>query len=512
MDNSSSPISHFPPELLLKVFEYLVVRSSPTILLQVCHRWADIASSISSLWSRIDFLTPPAPLLQRCINQPIEIVLPSSPIVPTSNQLRAAREVLLLHSDRIRRLALDLPADQLRAMEPELSGVFPILADITICVIPDHHVIPSPNDFPEWRPVVIPPSPIRCLRLLSVRTPWILGHFQNLVEFILHDQWYSGFDPTMEIFIGILESSPQLAVLSVANAGPRLPLDTTTLPPATHVTHLQNLQHLYLEQKDPCDIGWMLNHLKIPASANVRIFVDFDSCGWSVAPLELVLDLALPNHPGFPHPTNLHRCTYAVDIRPMCIITAPNFAFSIAWNNVMRTHFDNLMMPFFRRAMAAGVIEDLTIIHHHPAQYAASTLQWDQIFGTLHSLRKLRVQQSSGDVDVSVWALFTSPPSPALRDLRLSSLVFSGEPQEERGGSREGLVERLVDYCAERDRRGYRLERLVIESPCPPPDLASLLAPYVDHLEIKEEDLSGEDIWDFESASRQMLHKFPSSV
>ena len=512
MDNPPSPVSHLPPELLVKIFEYLVVRSSPTTLLQICHRWADIASSISSLWSRIDFLTPPAPLLKRCINQPIEVILPSSPIVPTSNQLKAARLVLLRNNDRIRRLALDLSADHLRAMESELSGAYPILEDVSICVRHNRHRIPSFYAFPEWRPDAIPPSPIRHLRLLLVKTPWILVRFQNLVEFFLHDQWYSDFDPTMEIFLGILELSPQLTVLSVANAGPRLPLDTTIISPATRVIHLHNLQRLYLEQEDPCDIGWMLVHLKIPTSTNVRVFVDFDPHGESIVPLELVLDLALPNHPGFPHLTDLHRCTYAVDARSMCIITATNFAFSIAWNDVMPTHFDNLMMPFFRRAMATGLIEDLTIMHHHPVQCTTSVLQWDQIFGTLHSLRKLRMKQSSGSMDISVLALFESPPSPALRDLRLSSLVFSKEPQAERGGDRKGSAERLVNYCAERDRRGYRLEHLVIESSYPPPDLALSLAPYVDHLEVREEVLDDEDIWVFEFESRQMLHEFPSDV
>ena len=175
-------------------------------------------------------MTPPAPSLRRCINQPIEVILPSSPIVPTSNQLRAAKDVLLLCNDRIRRLALDLPADHLRATEPELSRAFPILADVSICVRHNRHRIPPFDDFPEWRPVATPPSPIRHLRLLLVKTPWTTGRFQNLVEFFLHDQWYCDFEPAMETFLGILESNPQLTVLSVASSGPRLPLLTTTSP------------------------------------------------------------------------------------------------------------------------------------------------------------------------------------------------------------------------------------------------------------------------------------------
>ena len=134
IDNSPSQDSRLPPELLIRIFEYLAIHSSPTILLQICRRWAGIASSISSLWSRIDLSTPPAPLLQRCVNLPIEVILPPSLVTPTSNQLKAAKEVLRLHSDRICKLVLDLPAGHLRAIEPEVSGVFPILADVSISV------------------------------------------------------------------------------------------------------------------------------------------------------------------------------------------------------------------------------------------------------------------------------------------------------------------------------------------------------------------------------------------
>jgi len=171
----------------------------------------------------------------------------------------------------------------------------------------------------------------------------------------------------------------------------------------------------------------------------------------------------------------------------------------------MDAHFDDLMTPFLRRAMATGIIEDLAVIHNHPLPRVTNTLQWDQIFGTLHSLRKLRVQQSVLRVDISVWGLLECPPSPTLRDLRLSSLVFGKEPQGERGGSREGLAERSVDYCAEGDRRGYRLEHLIIEFSYPPPDPASLLSPYIDHLKIRKEVLSGEDIWDFKITSKRIV-------
>ena len=484
MDNLRSPVSRLPPELLVQTFEYLVTRSSPIILLQICRLWADIASSIPSLWTRIDFSTPPAPFLQRCIDRPIEVILSSYPGDPTYKQFAAIRKVLLLCNDRIHKLALDLPERRLREIEPELSGVFPILVDVTIGVRRCNYGSRCREDVPEWKPAAIALSSIRCLRLLFIKTPWIPGRFRNLVEFFLHEQPCSDFNPTMEAFLGILDLSPQLIVLSVANAGPRLPIDATTLPPATRVVHLQNLRRLYLEQDDACDIGWMLIHLEISASASVRIFVDIRSRGRSAVPPELVFDLALPDHPGFPHLTKLHRCAYALAAGPRSIITATNFVLSITWDHDLRKHFDNFMMPFLRRATAAGVIEDLTVFYTERRGYT-NTFRWDQIFGSLHCLRKLKFQYPPDDLDLSVWEFLGSPSGPALRDLWFSYLEFG-----ERGRSSREWAERFVDYCADRDRRGCRLERLLIETFHPPPDLGPLLgpllAPYVDHFEIRE--------------------------
>lgn len=490
-DDPSSPASRLPPELLVKIFECLIDHSSPTILLRICHRWADVASSVSALWSRIDFSTPPSPLLQRCINQPIDVILLSSPAPPTSDQRTAVKDVLFCQHKRIRTLVLDLPANHLQAIEPELSATFPILSDVSLSVWYGTRAF----HFPVWKPAAIPPSPIRQLRLLHVKTPWVMGRFQNLGEFFLHNQPYARFDPPMEVFLGILESSPQLTVLSVANAGPRLPLVTTVVPPARRVIHLHNLEHLYLEQEDVRDIGWMLVHLNIPVSAKVGFYVELDDIRPPV-PLGPLLELALPNHPGFPHLTGLHRCTYLVDSVKSCVLTAPNFAFKITWDEFIHRHFDGLMMPFLRRVVTAGAIEDLTVIHTPPWVSYHSTLQWNQIFGTLPSLRRLKVERSPGGLDVSMWAVFQNPPSPALRELRLSFLVFTeGQIGKDGDGSQEGSAEKLVDYCAERNRRGCRLEHLVLEAPLNlPPDLALLLAPFVDCLEIREEASSDGDI------------------
>ncbi|KAF9783808.1 hypothetical protein BJ322DRAFT_1067186 [Thelephora terrestris] len=467
----SSSVSRLPPELLANIFQ----QPFP-----------------------IDFSTPPIPLLQRSIDQPLEVDISASPISPTSEKLIAAKEVLSLHNHRIRKLAVDLPARCLLEIRRELHAAFPILADVTIGVVLDGSYSAG---FSEWTPSPVP-SVVRCLRLLLVATPWVPGRFCNLVELFLHDQSYIGFDPSTEILLGILESSPQLAILSVANAGPRLPLHTTTLPPATRVVHLHNLRQLYIEQTDACDVGWMLIHLDIPASANVRIFVDLSL---SNVPIGLVFELALPDHQELPHLTDLHCCTYTVDSPSSCLITAPNFAFRFIWGNWVHRHrCEDFMLPFLRRVTAMGIMEELSIILKVVSDDRICQWPWNEILGTLGSLRRLKVKQLQDDVDFPIRDLLRSYLCPTLRDLQLSRIVFGGEQEGERLGG--PVMGKLVDYCAERDRRGNRLERLVIEAPSnAPPDLASFLVPYVDHVETREDVSRDGDVGDIEFGSRRVF-------
>ena len=278
----------------------------------------------------------------------------------------------------------------------EISVAFPILVDVAI----SQFYSESWANFPIWivklGPVNITlPSPIRYLRLWGVGTPWVSGHFRNLVEFFLHDQPTTSPDPSMKVFLGILEASPQLAILSVANAGPRLRYDTRTLPPATGIVHLRNLHKLYLEQ---ADVGWILIHLKIPISASVRLFADLRS-GVSrlCVPIEYVLDLALPSHPGFQHLTDFHHCTYGVRLPPACLIIAPNFAIKILWTILPCELFEHFMLPFPRRV--AGTLKDFRIVSGLWMNSSTPMWDWDQAFDTLGSLQQLRVESLNGGFD-----------------------------------------------------------------------------------------------------------------
>ena len=112
-----SPISHLSPELLTKIFEYLITCSSPIVLLRVCRRWANIASSVSSLWTRIDFSTPPASLILTTLGRPTHrsqpvILTRRTNVTETMGCQRATLPPKRSHFEMV----LDLPVDHLQQM------------------------------------------------------------------------------------------------------------------------------------------------------------------------------------------------------------------------------------------------------------------------------------------------------------------------------------------------------------------------------------------------------------
>jgi len=70
-------------------------------------------------------------------------------------------------------------------------------------------------------------------------------------------------------------------------------------------------------------------------------------------------------------------------------------------------------MPFLRRAMAAGAIEDITFIYNQP-RMCDSTLHLDGIFDTLNSPWTLRVTQPLREADFSILGGVPEPTEPCV--------------------------------------------------------------------------------------------------
>ena len=74
--------------------------------------------------------------------------------------------------------------------------------------------------------------------------------------------------------------------------------------------------------------------------------------------------------------------------------------------------------------MVAGVIEGLIVTLKLPTPFSPNATDWDQIFGTLPSLRKLEIRQQSNLFNLSNGTFFESSPGSTLRDLWLPALVW----------------------------------------------------------------------------------------
>ena len=72
------------------------------------------------------------------------------------------------------------------------------------------------------------------------------------------------------------------------------------------------------------------------------------------------------------------------------------------------------MMSFLRRAMAAGLIEDLTVIHEGPNKHVYCN---GISYSTRYTPRKLRVEQSLGTPDPTIRVLLDSLLNVEKRDL-----------------------------------------------------------------------------------------------
>ena len=102
---------------------------------------ANIASSVSTLWTRIDFSAPPAPLLQCCVKQLIDDILLSPSTVTTLDQRRAVKETFFCYDRSIRKLVLD---HKIPHSGVDREAAFPILAGISLNARRDNRVYLEP--------------------------------------------------------------------------------------------------------------------------------------------------------------------------------------------------------------------------------------------------------------------------------------------------------------------------------------------------------------------------------
>ena len=291
--NTIAPISKLPPEMLAEVFLHVVANyhCEPGRLVHnaamfsykwitithVCRAWRDIALNTPRLWSYLVLASP----------EMTEMVLARSKMAPlcvTATILSASDwrfkllETIMQNSRRIKDVYVVGSARVLRSLVAKWSGPADLLESIFLtesrvydpmAIFPSGHLTSDvlPKLFASHTPklrhleidrtVITWDNPLLCSSLTTLR---ISCRRENLQR-----------NGTFPQFLAALENMPLLEHIHLIEAIPRVPEDTTSLPPATRspvaLPHLRNLEVI----SDIFDCANFLNHVTFPSNARLHV-------------------------------------------------------------------------------------------------------------------------------------------------------------------------------------------------------------------------------------------------
>ena len=274
--NAMAPISTLPPELLARIFRFLILGDLasfgfPTMgwfeATHVCRHWRQVALDDSSLWARVTGFSPSpewiSETLVRARNAPLDINLVGVPNpellskflphISHTRQLRF-RDLCMHHSQRVKDIcALEAPA--LEHFELGISAGSPIafrqLAGSTL--------------FKGRTPK------LRRLILAQITIPWSLIPRGQLTELKINlfrgtpTPNNSGLDDSNQL-IDFLINSPELKVLVLEFCLPSLLSQVSQ----EQSIHLPRLSHLCLGGSTR-RVTSLLRRLKLPSSAALHL-------------------------------------------------------------------------------------------------------------------------------------------------------------------------------------------------------------------------------------------------
>jgi len=274
--NAMTPISTLPPELLARIFRFLILGDLasfgvPTTgwfeATHVCRHWRQVALDDSSLWARVTGFSPSpewiSQTLVRARNAPLDINLVGvpnpellskfPPHISHTRQLRL-RDLCMHHSQRVKDIcALEAPV--LEHFELGISAGSPVA----------FRQLVGPTLFKGRTPK------LRKFILSQISVPWSLIPRGQLTELRINlfrgapAPNNSGPDDSNQL-IDLLINSPELKVLVLEFCLPPM------LSQVSHgqSIHLPRLSHLCLGGLTP-RVTSLLKRLKLPSSAALHL-------------------------------------------------------------------------------------------------------------------------------------------------------------------------------------------------------------------------------------------------
>jgi hypothetical protein len=274
--NTLVPISVLPPEILTRVFHFLVLEGPPFSgkpwirVTHVCRRWRQVAIDDSSLWARIwGILTNTkwiSEMLARAKNAPLEIEL--------DDVGRSSPEALLMippHLSHTRQLRLhSLSMSHSGDIQEIFSREAPALEHLELTA---NRTVFSPDTFPDTRGNTLfkgHTPRLRTFSLSRVVIPWSLvprGQLTMLKFAGPHEDVVSPGD--LNELIDLLVNCPELEVLELESC---LPSQLTEFTEFAHgpTIHLPHLSRLRLRGSTSRIVS-MLTILDIPSSTTLHL-------------------------------------------------------------------------------------------------------------------------------------------------------------------------------------------------------------------------------------------------
>jgi len=275
--NSLAPISTLPPELLARIFRFLILEDLGRFgvpmefwfkATHVCRHWRQVALDDSSLWTRVTVMESSSSdwvseMLVRARNAPLDINLMGEPgpgllskFPPHISHTRKLRlcKLSMHHSEHVKDIcALEAPA--LEHFELEFLARPPV----------PFRQLAGPTLFKGRTPR------LRRLILSQISIPWSLIPHGQLTELKINlSRWTSipnnsGPDDSNQL-VDFLINSPELKILVLQFCLP---------PMLSHVSHgqaihLPRLSHLCLGGSTPHVTSW-LRKLELPSSAVLHL-------------------------------------------------------------------------------------------------------------------------------------------------------------------------------------------------------------------------------------------------
>ncbi|KAI0741686.1 hypothetical protein C8Q80DRAFT_1356970 [Daedaleopsis nitida] len=295
--NTFTDVARLPAELLSEVFlqvcreEYDKQQGSYyhnpgdsrwISVAHTCHSWRELALHTAGLWSYIIITrkTHVESFLARSQDAPLSVTANLN--TPQSDEkIEAIEDIFVVHTPRLKEVSLfQASSHTIHGLCQKLCTTAPLLQSLILSErIGQYWARDAPYIFPYLSPEMIPS--LRTLNINLVKFRWDQPIFcATLTKLIVRGRIEAPQNTmgSFESLLTAIQNMTTLQLLELNEAIPRLPADTTSVPPPSRKITLPHLRHLVIVSS--CrDCANLLAHLSFPENTFYQLSGMDGKCG-----------------------------------------------------------------------------------------------------------------------------------------------------------------------------------------------------------------------------------------